>query len=69
MRVNALHERVCALNSQVLDRERGSQHFRGHKITKQIAHTRKTSVFEPLACGVVCVVEGCRMVFDQGNKR
>ena len=34
VRVNVLHEHVCALNSQVLDREWGSPQFCEQKITK-----------------------------------
>ena len=34
VRVNVLHEHVCALNSQVLDWEWGSSQSREHKITK-----------------------------------
>ena len=34
VRVNVLHEHVCALNSQVLDREWGSPHFGETEITK-----------------------------------
>ena len=58
VRVRALHEHVCALNSQVLDREWDSPQFCEQKSPKQIAHTGKTSVFEPLCC-VLCVVCCC----------
>ena len=47
VRANVLHEHVCALNFHVLDREWGSPQFCEQKSPKQIAHTGKTSVFEP----------------------
>ena len=61
VRVNVLHEPVCALNSEVLDREWGSPQFCEQKSPKQIAHTGKTSVFEPL-CGCCVGVVWCCVV-------